>query len=78
MVGFGADWASARRWGHQGLARHLTDHGPQAGALLPRQHPGGGQHVVVELQGDAHLMTPHQDSTIGGESSLQTLRQLRQ
>jgi hypothetical protein len=54
--------AGAWGWCHQGLARQLADHGPQAGALLPGQHPRRCQHVIVELQGGAHLMLWHQAS----------------
>jgi hypothetical protein len=60
MVGFGVARAGARRWGHQGLTRQGADHGTQAGVSLSSQHPGGSEHIVVELQGGAHLMTPHQ------------------
>jgi hypothetical protein len=31
---------------------------------LSSQHPGGSEHIVVELQGGAHLMTPHQASSL--------------
>jgi hypothetical protein len=31
---------------------------------LSGQHPGGSEHIVVELQGGAHLMTSHQASSI--------------
>jgi hypothetical protein len=39
--------AGAWCWLHQCLARQLADHGPQAGALLPGQHPCRRQHVIV-------------------------------
>jgi hypothetical protein len=35
---------------------------------LTSEHPGGSEHIVVELQGGAHLMTPHQASSLVGHA----------
>jgi hypothetical protein len=36
---------------------------------LSGQHPGGSEHIVIELQGGAHLMTSHQASILVGHTN---------